>query len=313
MLACMLLLSACGAPGPVPGLRERGPVGPGAQTPAQSASSTAAAEASGHAEAVALLGLLPAYPRATRIGPSPYGDVSASPEGLAHLPRPGDLPLGPAMGVPASPELIDLYQEWRAPVDPNTVLAWVKQEASQRGLVQTGSGSSSGPKPQDDTEGLAFAQSGGAGLVPGLEVSVQSAGGGQSLVRYDAMVIWTPPRPKGENLPVGVSAVRVQVREGLQERMVKTVTVTDPAQVAHLVSLVAALPLDTRGVTSCPVDMGREVRLTFLGPGQQEVTVSEGTCDSVTFGPLGAFPALTDPGLGLWKAAVTLVGEPSWA
>lgn len=304
LLGAMVFCAACGA---APGATSGAAVTAGASAPSGGAPT---AEMAGHARAVALLDLLPAFPGSQAVTSDPY--VSVASPGLA--PPPNGNALGPGVGTPASPYLIDLYREWRVPAAAGAVLSWIQKQAAGKGLVQEASaGPCVGAGCRRFMVGVAFGTGAHAGLTPGLEVAVESTGHGQSVVRYDALVIWTPPRPVGESLPAGITRVHIQVQQGLPQEAVRAVTLTSPGAVARLVALVGSLPVDTRGVHSCPVDVGREVVLDFLGAAGVSITVTEGGCDSVRFGSKNAFPALADPGRALWKAGTTLAGEPGWA
>ncbi len=145
-----------------------------------------------------------------------------------------------------------------------------------------------------------------------MQVSVKAGTAGQTLVRYDAMVIWVPARPKAEELPAGVTQVQIQLLDGIPQNTVASMAVTSRAEIANLSGLVQGLPTAAPGVMNCPADLGREVVLTFAGSDGQAVTVSQGTCGFVTFGKPGTFPTLTDPGNALWNAAASLAGHPGW-
>lgn len=310
LAAAALVLSGCGAGAAVP-----------AASPSTVASSTthgtvhpplvppvipaAAARTAALAQAADLLNLLPAYPGGALITATPYATAASGGNPAAGSPA-----LEPAVGVPVSPDLIDIYREWRVAAPASTVLSWAKAQAAAQGLHQTASGSSTAPTGAE--AGVAFSRMAGGGLTPALQVSAETTASGTTWVRYDAMVIWTPPRPAGENLPSGVSSVHIQLVNGLPSHVVATVTVTSPSQVAHLVAIEQSLPVDTRGAHSCPLSTGQEVLLDFSRPGAPPVPVSLGTCGDAEFGAAGAYPALFDAGNALWDAAVALAGKPGW-
>lgn len=307
LVGAVVALSACGSGGYANAPRQS--VGATGQTAVQSpaGSPTSAAAARARAQAQNLLNRLPAYPGGQLVADQAYTPAAGGPP----VQVPPTLGLSPAMGVPESSNLVDLYRQWQVPADPATVLTWVKQQAAAKGLHQVGSAASSGPGGVS-SQGGAFAATTGAGLTPGVQVSVKANATGDTLVRYDAMVIWLPPRPKAEELPAGVTQVRIQLLDGIPQQTVASATVTASADVAKLVGLVQGLPTSAPGVTNCPADTGREVVLTFAGAGGQAVTVSQGTCGFVRFGQAGTFPTLTDPGDALWNAAATLAGRPGW-
>ncbi len=264
LVGVALLLSGCGAGRAIPAPARGVPAGTHAQVHRR-----ASAKSAGRTRAAALLDRLPAYPGARPLTPKPY--ASAAPPASSGLPASSNQhEVGPAMGIPVSPYLIDLYREWRVTASPHSVLAWVQARAAAEGLVRTGSSGGGGPGTQ--MEGLAFAPRGTSGQIPGVQVSVQASGQNGSLVRYDAMVIWTPPLPRAERLPAGVRSVRITAYSGSPHEQTRSVTLTHAAQVVKLADLVGSLPRDTRGAHSCPADLGRRVVLDFQGTAGRSVT-----------------------------------------
>lgn len=318
LLGSTLWLAACGAGGPPGGAAAPSASGPGVsagralgvqrrpRTPASSADQPTSVAAA-RKEAAALLRLLPAYPGARLVAQATYVPAASGAPLPAQMPAP--LGLFPQVGVPGSDNLVDAYATWVVPAPPTAVLAWARQRAAAAGLVQQASGGSSGPGFK--AQGLAFVRQTGS-LTPGIQVSVQAAGQGKSVVRYDAMVIWLPPRPAAEDLPSGVTRVQVDLLSGTPQEAVASATVTATGEVDQLVALVNGLPTAAPGVSDCPAERGQEVRLTFVGPGKTSVTVSQGSCGFVRFGARGRYPSLTDPGDALWKTAATLAGRPGW-
>lgn len=272
-----------------------------------------AAEAAGLSEAVTLLDLLPTYPGAQVLSAGQYvrvattaagGATTADAEGLAR-----------AMGAPASPYLIDIYREWSVREGEARVTTWLKAEAAARGLIQSGGVVPVGSG--DEIAAIGFSRSRGV-EVPSLDVDMRAPDPGETLVRYDAIVIWHPPRPAGEFLGAGPQAVTVDALTGTgfgpEPRHVVASKVVDSAkEVATLVSLVNDLPRDTRGPHGCPALTGtRSIKMIFHYRGGSAVTVTEGVCDGVLFGAQGANPVLADPTLQLWTLTAYLVGESAW-
>jgi hypothetical protein len=265
------------------------------------------------AEAVALLDVVPAYPAAKMLSKGPYLSVPTGPEGAAPIPDAEGL--RPFMGAPMTPYLIDLYREWRVPAGEGRVMAWVKAEAAARGLVEDGNGITGGTKPKDDTEGAAFIRA-RVLEAPTLQVDMRALDAGHTVVRYDAIVVRQPPRPPGEFLPAGAEAVTVQALDGAggAAHLVASSVVRDGAQVAALVSLVNGLPRGPEGTNlGCPGQTGaRFIVFLFRYLSGSTVSVGEGDCRGVVFGPAGAYPALVDPALKLWTTGAGIVGESGW-
>jgi hypothetical protein len=99
-----------------------------------------------------------------------------------------------------------------------------------------------------------------------LMLTMARADATHTAVRVDAVVTWQPARPAGTFLPSGIQAVTVTAMRGGNDKNKPPapVTVTDPARVQQLVSLVNGLPLFPPGPFSCPFDDGRGVQLAFL-------------------------------------------------
>jgi hypothetical protein len=138
-----------------------------------------------------------------------------------------------------------------------------------------------------------------------------SAAATGSVIRVDAQVVWLPPKPAAERVPATAKVVRIepvagspapgkvaadkvpvpggkqaQRSTGLTPTDAKPAEVTDPGVVAQIAKAIDQLPLFPPGATSCPIDLGRAVQLTFRsavnGPVVAEVTAHLGGCQPVT-------------------------------
>lgn len=271
------------------------------------------AEAAGLSEAVTWLDMLPAYRGAQMLSARPYLRAVTTGAGVAAAVDKAWL--ARAMGVPASPYLIDIFREWRVPGSESRVLNWVKAEAAARGLVQSGGVTPVGSG--DQITGVSFTRT-RAAEVPAVLVDMRALSAGQTLVRYDAIVIWQPPRPVGEFLAARPESMTLQAWTGTgfgpdPVHVVATKVTDNGQEMARFVALVNALPRDTRGPHGCPGPTGtRYFKMLFHYHGGAEVAITEGVCDGVVFGAPGANPLLADPTLTLWSLAATLVGESSW-
>jgi len=130
--------------------------------------------------------------------------------------------------IPGSSYTIDLSREWRVPAGMLMVRDALTQAAGQRGWV-AGGGSVLGHVRTPlvaEGYGLGFTRSRTAQL-PEIDVSLlPPAGGvallpslsppdrGPTLIRYDAVTIWTPPRPAASLAPKHIARVDLTVWSG---------------------------------------------------------------------------------------------------
>jgi hypothetical protein len=107
---------------------------------------------------------------------------------------------GPAMGAPEVGSLIDTSRSWRLAVPFTQALAWLRAHRP-RGLPQDGS-SQSWSRGQPTSAGYSYrGHSSPAWQSAELEVAVAGAGGGTSVLRADAVVVWLDPVPVPDNGP----------------------------------------------------------------------------------------------------------------
>ena len=208
----------------------------------------------------------------------------AVPPGARRLPRAPD-----ALKVPittmVSTTLVDDVSFWRAPGQPQAVLAWEQAHLPHRFTLGD---ADFGPPSWDQMFSLA--------PVPGvldardLVVEVTGAGSGQTAIRVDAQVSWQPPRPAAERVPPATRVVTITRLPSLDPRARRPpapVTITGLAVVRRIAALVDSLPLSTIGPgASCPAVFGGGIRLTFLArAGGPPLAVAQGpaTCGTVQF------------------------------
>jgi len=184
-----------------------------------------------------------------------------------------------------STTLVDKVSFWRAPGQPQAVLAWEQAHLSRRFTLGD---EDFGPPSWDRMFSLS--------PVPGvlntreLVVEVTGAGNGQTAIRVDAQVSWQPRRPASERVPSATHVITVTQLPGLgphARRPPAPVTITDPAVVRRLAALVDGLQLSTIGPgASCPASLGSGIRLTFLArAGGPPLAVAQGpaACGTVQF------------------------------
>jgi hypothetical protein len=207
---------------------------------------------------------------------------------------------------------------WAVPgMSPLQVLAWEKAHLPGRyRLTLTGGEAAPAPAPIPGTPtppGDPYHDASdefdlqGAGIPPAAEMIVQavSSPAGQTYVRVDVQVSWQPQRPASERVPAGVTAITITAQPDMNKPhdVPAPVTVTDPARVGKIVTLVDSLPLNPGGGHGCfgLNENGKGITLSFLGHANGPVlaTASEliASCGGVEFAIRGTYqPELSDPG-----------------
>ena len=184
-----------------------------------------------------------------------------------------------------SATLVDNVSFWRAPGQPQAVLAWEQTHLPRR---FTPGDADFGPPSWDRTFSLS--------PVPGvlnardLVVEVTSVGNGQTAIRVDAQVSWQPPRLTSERVPPSARVVTIAQLPRLDPRARRPhapVTITKPAVVRRLAALIDNLQLSTIGpAAACPASLGGGIRLVFLARvGGPPLAVAQGpaVCGTVQF------------------------------
>ena len=177
------------------------------------------------------------------------------------------------------------FSFWRAPGQPQAVLAWEQAHLPRRFTPED---ADFGPPSWDRTFSLA--------PIPGvlnardLVVEVAGVGHGQTAIRVDAQVSWQPPRPAAERVPSAARVVTITPLPSLDphaSRPPAPVTITGLAVVRRLAALVDSLQLSTIGpAASCPPPPGGGIQLTFLARvGRLLLAVAHGPagCGTVQF------------------------------
>jgi hypothetical protein len=184
-----------------------------------------------------------------------------------------------------STSLVDDVSFWRAPGQPQAVLAWEQAHLPRR---FTPGDADFGPPSWDRTFSLS--------PIPGvlntrdLVVEVTGAGNGQTAIRVDAQVAWQPPRPGLEKVPAATRVITITQLPSLNPHDLRPpapVTITSLPVVRRLAALVDNLPLSTTGqAASCPAAFGGRIRLTFRArAGGPPLAVAQGPapCGTVQF------------------------------
>jgi hypothetical protein len=184
-----------------------------------------------------------------------------------------------------STTLVDDVSFWRAPGQPQAVLAWEQAHLPRRFTPED---ADFGPPSWDRTFSLS--------PVPGvlnardLVVEVTGAGNDQTAIRVDAQVSWQPPRPGPERVLPAARVVTITQLPSLgphARRPPAPVTITGLTVVRRLAALVDSLQLSTIGpAASCPAAFGGGIRLRFLArAGGPPLAVAQGpaACGTVQF------------------------------
>jgi hypothetical protein len=169
--------------------------------------------------------------------------------------------------TPVDPDVVDDSSVWQVPGAPSDALAFTAAHLPRQFHREGGgTGSYGGPGFLVTIDDFGV-QSGLGPLDTGyLQVESTTSASGQTYLRVDAVVTWQPTRPAATFLPAGrIHAVVVSAAPGMNDptKPPAPVTVTDPATVAQLVSLVNGLPLFPPGEYNCPQDDGRGMQMEF--------------------------------------------------
>ena len=206
------------------------------------------------------------------------------PPGGQRLPKAPEVLKVPSSTL-VSTTLVDDVSFWRAPGQPQAVLAWEQAHLPRRFTPED---ADFGPPSWDRTFSLT--------PVPGvlnardLVVEVAAAGNGQTSIRVDSQVSWQPLRPAPERVPSAARVVAITQLASLgphASRPPAPVTITDLAVVRRLAALADSLQLSTIGpAASCPLALGGGIQLTFLArAGGRPLAVAQGpgACGTVQF------------------------------
>jgi len=184
-----------------------------------------------------------------------------------------------------STTLVDDVSFWRAPGQPQAVLAWERAHLPRRFKLGD---ADFGPPSWDRMFSLAPIP--GVLNVRELVVEVTGAGNGQTAIRVDAQVSWQPHRPASERVPPTARVVTITQLPSLDPHARHPhapVTIADPAVVRRLAALIDNLQLSTIGPdASCPASLGGGIRLTFRArAGGPPLAVAQGPapCGTVQF------------------------------
>jgi hypothetical protein len=194
-----LILAGCGVASPSgTAPPATGTAGRPAASPASSASLTPGERA--QADAAAILAAFATPPGAKSLS-GPPASVKAA--------------LGRPFQAGSSPDIADKDSFWAVPGAPAAVLAWEEQHVPRRFThMETFHGTDGGVAQSGDV----FTLPPIAGVLESRELMVEVAdgGGGQTAIRVDAQVTWTPAKPGGAMVPAAARVVTLSINYGAQ-------------------------------------------------------------------------------------------------
>ena len=241
--------------------------------------------------------------------PAGASEVSTSPVPGSVMSR------SPATMAPMDDDVVTATAWWRAPGDPQQVLAWEK--AHIPAMYRYFGGGTTGFGIWNDVFSIAAVP--GLFVARELAVSTTSAGGGKTAIRVDTLVDWIPVRASGDTVPASARFARlVETKSGIDgtppkqsKIVIATATVTDPAPVAALASYLNGLAVNPPGaVSSCPAMLTDSALIvTFSahpgGPALATASASLSGCAFLTY----TMPGQSAIGLGGGAAGENLLDE----
>jgi hypothetical protein len=202
------------------------------------------------------------------------------PPGATRLVRPPSGVEGKLNGpefTSGDPDVVYSATLWQVPaMTPKQALAWEKAHLPAGFKLSGWSGEAVSlpkapggrPWPKDPYHYAAywFAPPAGKAGSGQLNVGAVSTLQGQTYVRVDAEVAWQPLRPATEKVPAAAKVIVITAQPDMNtpHDIPAPVTVTDPAKVSRIVSLLDGLNIDPGGIRGCPAMAGRGIMLSFL-------------------------------------------------
>jgi hypothetical protein len=218
---------------------------------------------------------------------------------------------------------------WKVPGQPQAVLKWLLAHEPRpwygggRGsfgpMAEPGDVTPSGQRPADVYRGWndTFENFHGPAVIGAQQLIVEEIqnGIGQTYTRVDSVVTWFPPRPVAERVPASARVVTITAEPmaGTAVPPGSPVTVTDPAKVAQIASLINGL---YRNVLPCapPPPTPDRIKLDFSakpgGPPLATADVDFRGCRQVSFSVPGtsSLPLLLEVNDRLVPAILSVAG-----
>ena len=241
-----------------------GPAGTTVTSPPSKPRPTASPRQRAEADADAILASFAVPSGATKVPTAPSADKGA---------------LKTAIQIPGTPDLVDKAGWWLAPGKPLQVLAWETKHVPHR-FSSEGTATVTGPPGHEQIQSDMFSLPEITGVLDSRELVVEVVqDGARTAIRVDAQVTWQPAVPASEKVPAAAKAVTISMDDlGLNQhgkKQPKPVTITDPAKVSELRTLINSLPLVPPGMFSCPAGFGNDLIMTFRArPGGPALAVA---------------------------------------
>lgn len=169
---------------------------------------------------------------------------------------------------------------WSSTLSPAAALAWMGAHPAS-GLEASGSGTT-GTIP----DGFISFQGNGGGVLNQITVDVVpfTLPDGKTGIQVSAVVVYLPERSAAETIPAAAKLVAIPEIVGSGERGSTSVTFTVPGKIDRVARIINALPTQTLGTFSCPVDYGAALVLDFesgSGAVLAQVMIKAGGCGGV--------------------------------
>jgi hypothetical protein len=219
--------------------------------PSQPVSTLASNKRAAQLDANKLLASLQLPAGATRLSAEPSGDGGW---------------LKPLAGLDGTSARSDVHAWWEVPTSPLFVIGYVEAHPPA-GATQNATGSGSNGQTGTSEQSVSFSWPAIPGVLRfrALTVTVTSLQGTVTGVLAEAESDWFVPRPAGEQIPAGVHEVDVTSAK-LNGPTTLSLSVTNPATVHRIVSLIDAMPVAQPVAIACPallISGARVITLTF--------------------------------------------------
>ncbi len=201
----------------------------------------------------------------------------------------------------SSPYLHTTSRSYVAPLTPQELYAYYLPRLRHLGYRLQGYGTAGN---RSGTSSWDWSFTRGAGMNDTVLLTVERDGR-KSVYSLARELIVAPARPKASIVPATLEEVTVRARQSASSPWV-TRTLRTPDAWRHLLAVVNALPVDTRGAHGCLADFGAAATVRFIAKAGNWTFTVDPACGSV-LGPAGSH--LMDQ--GLWSGVATVAGFPA--
>jgi hypothetical protein len=158
----------------------------------------------------------------------------------------------------------DVHAWWQVPGNDDSTIEYV-EEHPPAGAMQSATGSGVDGQSSDRSVSFSWPAVPGVLRVRTLTVTATSLQGNVTGVLAEAASDWIVPRPAGEKIPAGVHEIEITGAK-LNGPTTVSLSVTNPATVRRIVSLIDAMPVAQPITIACPIALAagaRVITLTF--------------------------------------------------